>query len=190
MSPAAKQKRNAAAEEPATDKEIRETFATLYANSVERMAEIQKRSIDLAMQQNKEAIDLWKQLSEKLPWAPPAKGFEEAETTLERFAGTQKTAIDLMVGQTHAFVEMVKERATAVDKTTDSVLKFAKQSFDRSVSAQKKATDAAVHETKSAFKSASEKFEFPGGSAVTESIQHGVDALVEAQKELLETVSH
>ena len=189
MSPAAKQKRNAAAGDPVNDKEIRENFASLYARSVDRMAEIQKRSIDFAVQQNKETIDFWKQLSEKLPWAPPVKGFEEAETTLERFAGTQKTAIDLMVEQTHAFVDMVKERAAAVDKTTDSMLKFAKQSFDRSVSAQKKATDAAVHESKSAFESAREKFEFPGGSAVAESIQHGVDALVEAQKELLETVS-
>lgn len=189
MSPAAKQKRNSVAEEPANDKEIRENFATLYAKSVERVAEIQKHSIDIAMQQNKETIELWKQLSEKLPWAPPVKGFEEAETTLERFAGTQKTAIDLMVEQTHAFVEMVKERASAADKTADSVLKFAKQSFDRSVSAQKKATDAAVNETKSAFESAREKFEFPGGAAVAESIQHGVDRIVEAQKELLETVS-
>lgn len=189
MSPVAKPKRNVAAEASPTDKELRDNFATLYTKSVERVAEIQKRGIDLAMQQNKETIELWKLLTEKLPWAPLEKSFEEAETTLERFAGTQKTAIDLMVEQTHAFVEMVKERATAVDKTTDSVLKFAKQSFDRSVDAQKKATGAAVNETKSAFESAREKFEFPGGTAVAESIQHGMDAIVEAQKELLESVS-
>jgi hypothetical protein len=189
MSPAPKVKRNAAAEEPVKDKEIRENFAALYAKSVERMAEIQKHSIDLAMQQNKETIELWKQLTGKFPWAPPEKTFEEAETTMERFAGTQKTAIDLMVEQTHAFVEIVKERAAAVEKTADSVIKFAKQSFERSVDAQKKATDAALNETKSAFESAREQFEFPGGAAVAETIQHGVDAIVEAQKELLETVS-
>lgn len=188
MSPAPKAKKNAAAEEPVKEKEIRENFATLYAKSVERMAEIQKHSIDLAMQQNKETIGIWKQLTEKFPWSP-TQGFEEAETTLERFAGTQKTAIDLMVEQTQAFVEMVKERAAAVDKTTDSVLKFAKQSFDRSLDAQKKAAGAAVNETRSAYENAREQFEFPGGAAVAESIQHGVDAIVEAQKELLETVS-
>jgi hypothetical protein len=189
MSPAAKPRRNAAAEEPIKEKEIRENFASLYAKSVERMAEIQKHSIDLAVQQNRETIGLWKHLTEKLPWAPPVNGFEEAETTLERFAGTQKTAIDLVVDQTHAFVEMVKDRAAAADKTADSVLKFAKQSFDRSLDAQKKATDAAVNGTKSVYENAREHFEFPGGAAVADSIQHGVDAIVEAQKELLETVS-
>ncbi|HEV2134870.1 MAG TPA: hypothetical protein VGR47_11595 [Terracidiphilus sp.] len=189
MSPAPKAKRNAAAEEPVKDKEIRDNFAALYAKSVERMAEIQKHSIDLATQQNKETIGLWKQMTEKLPWAPPVNGFEEAETTLERFAGTQKTAIDLLVEQTHAFVEIMKERTAAADKTTDSVLKFAKQSFDRSMDAQKKAADAAVNETKTAFENARDRFEFPGGSAVAETIQHGVDAMVEAQKELLEAVS-
>jgi hypothetical protein len=190
MSPAAKVKRDAAPESPDKDREIRDKFATLYTGSVERMAEIQKRSIDLAMQQNKEALKLWKQLTEKLPWTPQLKGFEEAASTLERFAGTQKTALDLMVEQTRAFVEMVRERAAAAEKTTDSVLNFAKESFDRSVDAQKKTADAAVNETKSAIESAREQFDFPGGAAVAESIQHGVDAIVEAQKELLETVSH
>lgn len=189
MSPAPKAKRNVAAENPENGKAIRDNVASLYAKSVERMAEIQKRSIDLAMQQNKETIELWKQVTETLHWAPPVKGLEEAETTLERFAGSQKTAIDLMVEQTHAFVDMVKERTAAMEKTTDSVLKFAKQNFERTVEAQKKATDAAVHETKSAFETAREHFEFPGSAAVAESIQQGVDALVEAQKEFLESVS-
>jgi hypothetical protein len=189
MTPVAKGKRNAAPEEPTQEKEIRDGFAALYEKSVERMAEIQKRSIDFAMQQNKETMALWKQVTEKLPWAPPSKGFTEATSRLERLAGTQKTAIDLMVEQTRVFVEMVKDRAAAVEKATDSVLNFAQESFDRSIDAQKKAVDAAVSETKTAVENARTQFDFPGSAAVAESIQHGVDALVEAQKELLETVS-
>ena len=101
------------------------------------MAEIQKRSIDFALQQNKDTIGLWKQLTEKLPWAPPMKGLDEAATRLERFAGTQKTAIDLMVENTRAFVEMMKERTEAVENTTGSVLNFAKESFDRSATSRR-----------------------------------------------------
>lgn len=189
MSPAPRTKKEAAADEHAKDREIREKIATLYTKSVERMAEIQKRSLDIAMQHNKETVGLWKQLSEKLPWAPSLKGFDEVTTTFERFTGSQKTAIDLMVEQTRAFVEVVKDRTAAFDRATDSVLEFAQQSFDRTVVAQKKAADAAVSETKSAFESAREQFDFPGGAAMADSIQHGVDAIIEAQKELLETVS-
>jgi hypothetical protein len=190
MSPAARGKREATPEKMETDGAIRETFATLYTKNVERMADIQKRSIDIAVQQNKEALGLWKQLSERLPWAPPLKGFEETATTLERLAGTQKTALDMMVENTRAFVEMVKERAAATEKTTHSVLNFAKQSFDRTVDAHKKAVDIAVNESKSAIENAREHFDFPGTAALAESIQHGVDSIVEAQKELLETISH
>lgn len=189
MSPAPKAKKDAAAEEAGREKEIRDKFAALYTKSVERIADIQKRSIDIAMQQNKETFGLWRQLAEKLPWAPQLKGFEEAASRLEQFAGTQKSAIDLMVENTRAFVEMVKERTAAAEKTTDSVLNFAQESFDRSVDAQKKAADAVVAETKSAFDNARVPFEFPGSKAVAESIQHGVDAVVEAQKELLEMVT-
>lgn len=154
------------------------------------MAEIQKRSIDVALQQSKETFGLWKQLAEKLPWAPQLKGLEDTAETLERLAGTQKTALDLMVENTRAYVELVKERTAAIEKTTDTVLNFAKESFDRSIDAQKKTADAAVNETRSAFENAREHFDFPGSAAVAQSIQHGVDAMVEAQKELLETVSH
>lgn len=190
MSPAPRAKRDAAAVEAAKDHEMAEKVAALYTKSVERMADIQKRSIDVAMQQNKEVIGLWKQVAEKLPWAPQLKGLDEAAGRLEHFAGTQKSAIDLMVENTRAFVEMVKERTAAAEKTTDSVLNFAQESFDRTIETQKKAADAALAETKSAFENARAHLEFPGGAAVAESIQRGVDAIVEAQKELLETVSH
>lgn len=190
MSPAAKTKRDAAPGKTEKDREIREKVATLYTRSVERVADIQKRSIDLALQQNKETFGLWKQFAEKMPWAPQWKGLEEAADALEHFAGTQKTALDLVVEQTRAFVDMVKERTAAAEKATDTVLDFAKESFDRSMDAQKKAADAAVNETKSAFENAREHFDFAGGSAVANSLQHGVDAIVEAQKELLEAVTH
>ncbi len=190
MTPAPKAKRDSVPEKPEIYKELRENLATFCTRSVERMAEIQKRSIDIAMQQNKEAFGVWKQLAEKLPWAPQMNGLALAASTLERFAGTQKTALDAMVEQSRAFVEIMKERAAAAEKTTDSLLDFARESFDRTIDAQKKAADAALSESKSAFDKAREQFDFPGGAAVAESIQHGVDAIVEAQKELLETVTH
>lgn len=180
--------RDAAAEESAKNAELRDNFSAHYSKGVERMAEIQKRSIDLAMQHNKETIELWKQVMEKMPWAPRLNMFDQATGTLERFADNQKIAVDLMVEQARAFVDMAKERTTVARTSTEAVLNFAQQTFDRSVTAQKKAAKTTVSETRSAYENAREHFGFPG-NAVADSIQHGVDAMVEAQKELLETVS-
>jgi dGTP triphosphohydrolase len=164
-----------------------ETSAILYRKGVERIAELQSRYIECAVQQNKEAIELCRQTVEKLPWASYMNVFDDAAGTLERFAEAQKTAINLTVDQTRAFVEMVKERTATASKSADSISKFAQQSFERSVTAQKKVAEATVSETKSAFENARERFAGPATEAVTESIQRTVDTVINAQKELLET---
>jgi hypothetical protein len=189
MSATPKAPRDAVPEESTRIPDIRDNFAALYSKGVERVAEVQKRGIDIALQHGKEMIDLWKQATEKLPWAPRLKAFDQAPATLERFADAQKTVIDLVVEQTRALVEFAKDRQTTAGKGTDSVLNFAQQSFDRSVAAQKKAAAATVTQTKSVFENAREEFGFPGSEVVADSIQKGVDAVVVAQKELLETIS-
>jgi hypothetical protein len=164
-----------------------ENAAVLYKKGVERIAELQNRYIDCAVQQNREAIELCKQMMEKLPWASRMSAYDDAAGTLERFAEAQKTAINLAVDQSRAFVEMVKDRTAAASKSVDYVSKFAQQSFERSVAAHKKVAEATVTETKSAFENARERFPSPGADAVAESIQRSVDTVINAQKELLET---
>jgi hypothetical protein len=164
-----------------------ENAAILYKKGVERIAELQNRYIECAVQQNKDMLELWKHMTEKLPWASSMNVCDDAAGTIERFAEAQKTAINLAVDQSRAFVEMVKERTATVSKSADSISKFAHQSFERSVAAQKKVAEATVTETKSAFENARERFSGPGTEAVTESIQRTVDTVINAQKELLET---
>jgi hypothetical protein len=179
--------REAVAEEPREKAEIRDSYAALYSKGVQRLGDVQKRSIDVALQHNREAVELWKQMADKLPWAPRLKVFEQAVQNLERLAETQKTAIDLVVEQTGAFVDMLKERTAAFEKANDAILNFGQQSFDRTVAAQKKTAETTITGTKSAFENAREQFGFPGGDAVAARIQRGVGAVIDAQKELLET---
>lgn len=187
MSTASRPIRDVPSIDPAKNIDFFESAAILYKKGVERIAEIQSRYIDCAVQQNRDSIELWKQVTEKLPWASSMNAFDDAAGTFERFAEAQKTAINLTVEQSRSFVEMVKDRSAAANKSVDYLSKFGQESFERSVAAHKKVAEATVTETKSAFENARERFPSPGTDAVTESIRRSVDTVINAQKELLET---
>jgi hypothetical protein len=189
MSPAPRTSRDIPSVDPAKTFEFIETSANLYKKSVERMAEIQNRTIDCALQQNREAIELWKQMTEKLPWAPRLYFFDDATGTLERVAEAQKAAINAAVDQTRSFTDMIKERTVLASKAAESLSRFSQQSFERTVAAQKVAAEATFNETKSAFENARDRFSVPGSEVFAESLQRGVDAVIDAQKELLQTAS-
>lgn len=189
MSEPARTSRTPVADESAKVLEMRDNFTAHYTKGVERVAEIQKRSIDLALQHNQEAIALWKQATEKLPWAPRIPVLEQTAAALERVTETQKWAIDLMVEQTRAAADLFKDRSGSWKKTTDAMFGFAQESFNRTVGAQKKAAEAVMTHGKATYDKAREQFEFPGSQAVAETIQRGVGSVVEAQKAVLETVA-
>lgn len=189
MSPNPRVTREVPTDDPVRNQEIVDNLATLYKKGMECVAELQSRTIDCAVQHNKETIEIWKQMMERLPWAPRVNVFEGLAGTLDRFAEVQKAVINLGVDQTRAVLEMAKERTTAASKTADSLSKFTQQSIERSMTAQKKVVEAAVAETKSAFDNARERFVVPGGEAMTETLRHGFDAVINAQKDLLETAT-
>lgn len=173
--------------EPVKPSEFFEEFVTLYGKGVECMADLQTRTLDCAVQQNKETFDAWKRLADKLPWMPRLTLFEGFAGSLDRFADAQKAAIRLAVDQTRAFVDLVKDRTAAAGKTVDTFSRFAQQSFDRSVAAQKKAAEATVAETRSAFENVREQFPVPGSDVVTDNLRKSVQTVIDAQKDLLDT---
>lgn len=184
----AKLNREVPAEEP-RNREFVENFALLYKKGVECVAELQNRTLDCAVQHQKETAELWKQMFEKFPWMPRTNLFDGLAGTLDRYAEVQKAATNLALDQARIYVDIVKERAAAAGKTADTMAKFAQQNFERSMAVQKKVAEAAVAETKLVFDNARERFTVPGGEFVAESIRKSVDAVLDAQKDLLETAS-
>lgn len=168
--------------------EIVDSIATLYTNGVERIAEVQKKSIDLAVKQNADLIDAWKKIAQAVPGAPGLFLFDLAATAFDRLANTQKGAIDLVIEQSHALANLVKERTASTLEAFDSAPSLLKQTVDQSVAAQKNALDYSVAQTKAAFESAKGQFGLAGtpAEAAAESFQRGVDSLIESQKELLD----
>jgi hypothetical protein len=168
--------------------EVVETIAMLYTNGVERLAEVQKKGIDLAVKQNSEMLDAWKKIARVFPGAPGLVMLDLVSSSLDRYADTQKGAIDLVLEQSHALASLVKERATSTVAASEGAAAVVQQTLDHAVAAQKKALDSSVAQTKAAFETAKKQFGLTGTpvEAAAESFQRGVDNLIETQKELLD----
>lgn len=168
--------------------EYGDTMAKLFMAGVSRIAEVQKKAIDVALQQHTEMTETWKKLYQKVPGAPGMFLLDLDRTGFERFAETQKTAIDLVVEQSKAFADLLKERTTMTGKNGDTVVEFVQQGVERTVATQKKAIENAAAQTRAAFDAAKQQFGYDGGpvEAAADSIQRGMNAIVDAQKELLD----
>jgi hypothetical protein len=172
--------------------EARNNLVNLYSHGIDRIAEIQKRTIDTAVQHNTEMIDAWKNLVQKLPGGAHLPLLDVAASMFERFADTQKNAIDLAVEQNRAVIESIKDRASVANKATEAAVHMTNQAVERSVAAQKKVVETTVAQTKAVLEATRQQMGaagVPTDSAVA-SFQRGVDRFVEAQKEMLDLVIH
>jgi hypothetical protein len=168
--------------------EVTETAANYYTKGVERLAEVQKKGIDLALRQNAELLEAGKKFAQLVPGAPGLFLLDLAANAFERYADTQKGAIDLVLEQSHALVGQLKERGATVTAATENAAAIVQQAVEHSVAAHKRALDYSAAQSKAAFETAKEKFGLAGTPAevAADSLQHGVEGLIEAQKELLD----
>jgi hypothetical protein len=165
-----------------------DTMTELYTNGIERLAEMQKKGLEIAVKHNAEVVGAWKKFT--LP-VPGVLMLDLATTSFERFAETQKGAIDLMVEQTHTFAKVVKERKVKATDTMKEGKERAKEAIEHSVAAQKTALDYTAKQAKAAFETAKQQLGYAGTPAGTaaESIERGMDIVLDAQKELLDLIA-
>jgi hypothetical protein len=171
-----------------TKVDVIESMTELYTNGIERLAEVQKKGLEIAVKHNAEVASTWKKFT--LPM-PGVLMLDLATTAFERFAETQKGAIDIMVEQTHTFAKLVKERKVTATDTVEEGKKRAKEAIEHSVAAQKTALDYTAKQAKAAFETAKQQLGYAGTPAgtVAESMERGMDIVLEAQKELLDLVA-
>jgi hypothetical protein len=164
-----------------------ETAVQVYTTGVERLAEAQKRAIDLAIEHNTEMMSTWKKQAAA---APGLFMLDLATTAFDRFAETHKGMIDLMVEQTHTLANVAKERKLKVGKVVDESVARAQDAIDQSVVAQKTVLDFSTRQTKAAFETAKKQFGYAGtpAGAAADSMQRGLEVVVDAQKELLDVL--
>src|SRR5580704_17110498 len=89
--------------------EFLERVAAMYGHGIDRIAEVQKKGLDLATRQNEDLIQAWKEIAKAVPGAPGLPMLELVTNAFDRYADTQKSAIDLVLTQSHAVIGLVKK---------------------------------------------------------------------------------
>ncbi len=167
---------------------VAETFIPLYTKNVERLAELQKKSLDIAAEQNGELVDACKKAFSYIPETPGSFLFDLVGQSFNRFVETQKGAIDLAVEQSHVVAGLATERTNLAAKVAEGVTGLFKQSVEYSVATQKKALDYYAEQHKTACETAKKQFRIPTNPAA-DAFQNGMNALIETQKTMLDIVS-
>jgi len=168
--------------------DVVETFIPLYTKNVERLAELQKKSLDIAAEQNTELIDACKKAFSYIPETPGSFLFDLVGQSFNRFVETQKGTIDLAVEQSHVVAGLAKERGGSAAKVAEGVTELFKQSVEHSVAAQKKALDYYAEQHKTACETAKRQFRIPDNPAA-DAFQSGIDALIDTQKTMLDILA-
>jgi hypothetical protein len=121
-------------------------FANLFLKGVERAAELQKKSLDAAIEQNAEVIASYKKGPQVVAALPNV--FDLAGKAFEGFIEAQKSVIDQMVQQTAVLVESAKESSNSAQKVAETFTKTIQQTIQHTAEAQKKALDLVVQQAK------------------------------------------
>jgi hypothetical protein len=123
-------------------------FTNLFLKGVEQAAELQKKSLEAALQQNAEAIATYKKSAQSAAASNIPNVFDLAGKALESYIEAQKSVIDQLVQQTTALVESTKGSSVSAQKVAETFTKNIEQSIERTVEVQKKALELAVQQAK------------------------------------------
>ena len=169
--------------------EVLENFVPLYMKGVEVIAELQKKSLEIAAQQNVEWIGAGKKaFSRYIPASQVNPIFDLAAQACDTIVEGQKQAIDLALEQNHTLAGFAKDGLESFSNLTSGLTTLFQKSVEYSVAMQKKALEFAAEQNKVAYETAARQF---GGFAGTpvESLQRSWDALMETQKKVLDIAS-
>ena len=180
-------KKTAAAASP----EFVDAVTPLVLNSVERVADLQKKTLDLAAEQTAEFFGAWKKAFSYFPVTPPAFFFDFAGQAVQTAVETQKSAIDMVVEQTEAATDIAKVRVEAYSKIVKGATTSVQQSVERSLEAQKKMLEFASAQNKAGFECTKKQLGAAAGpaTAILDTFQLGADTMIEAQKSFLNMAS-
>src|SRR5580704_12428451 len=171
--------------------EIVDAFTPLALNSMEQVAELQKKSLDIALEQTADWMGAWKKAFSGFPVTMPTFMFDVAGQAIQTAVETQKSAIDLAVEQTKSVAGIARTRAGEYAKISEGVTSAFRKSVERSVETQSKVMEFASEQNQAIFESTRKQLGAAGGpaAAIVDSFQRGADAMIEAQKSILDITS-
>ncbi|MGC2110570.1 MAG: hypothetical protein WA655_13695 [Candidatus Korobacteraceae bacterium] len=173
----------------AFNSEFTETFSSLYQDSAARVADLQKKSLDVAAEQTAEWINAWKSAFSFFPVATPTFFFDLAGQAVQTCVETQKSAIDLAVEQSQAVTKVANQRAEAYSKIAGTVTASLQTTVARSVQAQKKVLEFASAQNKAICEATRKQVGAGPAATFVDSYERGANTLIEAQKSILDATT-
>jgi hypothetical protein len=158
-------------------------------NNVERVAELQKLSLDVAAEQTAEWIGAWKNVFSSFPVPAPTFFFDVFGQAVQTYVETQKSAIDVVVEQTQSMTEIAQQRADAYSKITESATAAFQATVTRSVEAQKKVLEFASAQNKNLCAAAKKQIGAGPATAFVDSYERGAETIIDAQKSILDATT-
>jgi hypothetical protein len=173
---------------PAEKIDALENFVPLYLKGIEVIAELQKKSLEIAAQQNAE----WAGASKKawsrfVPASQVNPVFDLAAQAFDTILEGQKEAIDMVLDQNETVAGFAKEGVESVSRLTSGLTALFQKSVEYSVAVQKKALEFAAEQNKAVYETTKRQFGVSGGPV--ESFQKSLGALMETQKAVLDIAS-
>jgi hypothetical protein len=162
-------------------------FVPAYSKSVERLAELQKKSLEVAAEQNAEILETCKRAFPFVPEGPASFWFDLLGQTLERYVETQKEVIDLAVEQNSTLVGLAQERGALAAKFADGACTLFQQTVDLSVATQKKNLEFCAEQQRTGYETAKKQFRV--ANPLADAFQSGLELLLETQKTVLDIAS-
>lgn len=171
--------------------EVVETIAALFTKNVERVADVQKKSLDLAMQQNADVIGALKKIAQVVPGTPIPSVLDLFAHAFGQFVDLQKGAVELAVEQSHTLAGFANERINSFSSATDAVATMVQNTVERTAVAQKSALEFSAAQTRTVIDTFKKQSGVAGTQteAAADSMQRGFDTLVESQKNILNFAS-
>jgi hypothetical protein len=157
-----------------------ESACAAFVNGLEQLTQLQKKAVEFAVEQNTQAVESYKRA---FPSVPGMFLMDLASQTFERCAAAQNRISDLMVEQAAAMIKLCAAPSESMFKVPGDLVE---QSVDRGVAAQKTALDVASQQNKAVCDTVKQQMPNTPAAAAAESVQRGVETLIETHKNLLD----
>lgn len=193
-----KSTKNAPPDQPAAKKpgvpgsNMTDSFATLFQTGLEKVAQVQKDSLDMFAQQSAGLLRSVV-MNFRVPLdSPGVIGMTIAGKGIENLVEAHKSLLDMLVQQSALTVEAAKEGAGSASKYVSASAEMLQQAAAKAVEAQSSFVNVAATQNKHLADAVKRQV----GSIVNtpvamaaEAIQRGVNTAIEAQRQFLDAAS-
>jgi hypothetical protein len=167
-------------------------FAALMHRGIERLAEIQKSTIEVTTKHTADAMTVYRKAWNVPADAPAMALFDAVNQSLGKIADAQNGMVDLVVQQSARLLEISKVRQDSASRYTNGFADLLGTAADTAVAAQKLVLDLAADQNK-AFAGAIKQQVGVAGSppavAAVDTLQRNMDAVIQTQREIVQAAA-